>query len=121
MGCCLWVCHLADVSERMNSEAQGPREAESSAIAGPVGPTRSRGVLDGRVGPLRSPLPAASVQRGGGLSNAAGQGLCSSPGRFWLCSQAAQMDPVEMDAKNPEGRGEPESREGGALLPSRVL
>ena len=56
---------LADVSERTYSEAQGPREAESSTIVGPVSSTRSCGVLDGRVGPLRSPLSAASVQHGG--------------------------------------------------------
>ena len=31
------------------------------------------------------------------------------------------MDPVEIDAKKPEGRGDPESREGWVLLPSRVL
>ena len=32
---------LADVSERTYSEAQGPREAESSTIVGPVSSTRS--------------------------------------------------------------------------------
>ncbi|CAN0501361.1 unnamed protein product [Rangifer tarandus platyrhynchus] len=56
-----------------------------------------------------------------GLFSAAGQGLCSAPGRFWLCSQAARTDPVEMGAENPEGREDRESRESWALIPSRVL
>ena len=70
-------------------------------------PTCSRGVRDGRVGPLRlcpAPLSAASVQREGVWPlQCCRPGPRSSPGRFWLCSQAAQVGLVERDANNPEG------------------